>query len=104
MATMETQDAAPIFAEDKNGTRGKDEFEVLDAKESAAVRENASQTGRRPFSPVTKALLAGETVFLIGRQSYNTKTFTALGKRLRSNRAERNGRAGVYIWLEDAAK
>lgn len=78
-----------------------DEFDVLDATEATAVKSGASTTGRRPFSPVTKALLAGETVFLIGRQSYNTKTFVKQSKRLRSSRGERNGRDGVYIWLED---
>jgi hypothetical protein len=82
----------------------KDNFETLDAKEAASVKENASSTGKRPYSAVTKALLAGDTVFLIGRTSYNTKTFTSQGKRLRSSRGERSGQAGVYIWLEDLAK
>lgn len=78
-----------------------DEFETLSDAEAKKVRENASDTGRRPFSPVTKALLAGDTVFLASRQSYNTKTFTKLGKRLRTSRGERNDRPGVYLWLED---
>jgi hypothetical protein len=79
----------------------KDIFETLSPDEAKIIQGNASETGRRPYSPVTKALLDGNTVFLAGRQSYNTKTFTNKGKRLRSNRGERNGVAGVYIWLED---
>lgn len=80
-----------------------DLFDVIDEAEAAAIKENASTTGKRPFSPVTKALLAGQTVFLVNRNSYNTKTFTKAGKRLRSARGERNGKTGVYVWLENGA-
>jgi len=79
----------------------QDVFETLSEAEAATVRANASDTGKRPYSPVTRALLDGNTVFLVGRNSYNTKTFTGHGKRLRSSRGERNGTSGVYIWLED---
>lgn len=78
-----------------------DEFDVLTADEALAIRANASTNGKRPYSPVTKALIEGQTVFLVGRNSYNTKTFTKLGKRLHTARGERNGREGVYIWLAD---
>lgn len=77
-----------------------DEFDVLDEKEAKAIQENASNNGRRPYSPVTKALLEGQTVFLVGRGSFNTKTFTKFGKRLRTNRGIRNEREGTYLWLE----
>jgi hypothetical protein len=79
----------------------QDIFVTIDPQEAAQVKAEASTTGNRPFSPVTKALLAGDTVFLVARTSYNTKTFTKLGKRLRSHRGERDGKQGVYIWLED---
>lgn len=82
--------------------KAPDEFDVLTEAEAEKIRANASTNGRRPYSPVTKALLEGQTVFLIGRTSYNTKTFAALGKRLRTARGERNGRSGTYLWLEDA--
>jgi hypothetical protein len=78
-----------------------DVFETLSDAEALTVRENSSGTGKRPYSPVTKALLEGDTIFLVGRMSYNTKTFNGKGKRLRSSRGERNGQTGVYIWLED---
>lgn len=81
--------------------RQPDVFDVLNETEAATIRANASTNGKRPYSPVTKALLEGQTVFLVGRSSYNTKTFTKLGKRLRTSRGQRNGRDGTYLWLED---
>lgn len=78
-----------------------DEFELITDVEAKEIRSNASNNGNRPLSPVTKALLAGETVFLVGRTSFNTKTVDKMNKRLHTHRGERGGRAGVYLWLED---
>lgn len=80
-----------------------DVFTVLEPKEAAQVHEHASTNGKRPYSAVTKALLAGNTIFLANRTSYNTKTFTGKGKRVRTSRGERDGQPGVYIWLDDVA-
>lgn len=75
------------------------EFEVLDKTEATDIHEAASTNGHRPLSPITKALLEGQTVFLIGKGSYGTKTFEKMGKKLKSMRGERNGKNGVYVWL-----
>ena len=78
----------------------KDTFQVLTDAEASEIKKNASTSGRRPYSEVTKALLEGETVFLVNRDSYNTKTFSNQGLRLRTSRGDRNGVKGMYIWVE----
>lgn len=70
--------------------------------EHSEVPDRVSGNHGRPFSPLTVALLAGNTIWVAKEGDWAfRKTLNAHGKRLRTRRAERDGVKGMYLWTEE---
>ncbi len=74
-----------------------DNFVVVDHSE---VPEGPA--GRGALSEASKALLAGETIFMAGevRSGRFARMAKPRGLRVRTRSGERGGKKGLYIWLE----
>lgn len=62
--------------------------------------------GRGGLSPASIVLLEGKTIFIEGERSRSAR-FARMAKprgyRVRTRAAERSGKKGVYVWLEETA-
>lgn len=61
--------------------------------------------GRGALSPASMALLDGKTIFIEGdaRPGRFARMAKPRGFRVRTRSADRNGKHGLYVWLEDVA-